>query len=255
MSDPALVGSAQAGRGGPQVIPRPESWRPGPGAAWSRPGAFRPERIRVRDVLAALKERGDPPLEPTGEVPLVALPGPSRRPAAVLCLLFDAPLGGGAGVAGPAQAHVVLTRRSSRLRSHTHQVSFPGGRLDPGESATAAALREAREEVGIDPASVEIVGRLSALRTVLNPSPITPFVGTVPGRPLLVPNPAEVERAFDVPLVELLDPDVYRQEMWTFPDGADRPLEFFELVGDTVWGATARMLVELLDLVVALLAG
>lgn len=177
---------------------------------------------------------------------MVALPGPARRPAAVLCVLFDAPDGRGRG---ETQCHVVLTRRSSRLRSHAHQVSFPGGRLDVGESPVEAARREAHEEVGIEPASVEIIGRLSSLRTVMNPSPITPFVGVVPDRPQLRPNPAEVERAFDVPLVELYDPDVYREELWTFPDGTEHPMQFFELIGDTVWGATARMLVELLTVV------
>ena len=241
MSDPAPVG-----RGGPQIIPRPEQWEPGHGAWWSRPGARRPDRITVATVRAALTARGEVPTRPVDEVPNVALPGPARRPAAVLCLLYDWPVSPGE----PTQAHVVLTRRSSRLRSHTHQVSFPGGRLDAGEPPEAAALREAHEEVGIDPASVEIIGRLSSLRTVLNPSPITPFVGVARERPRLVPNPAEVERAFAAPLVELLDPEVYREEIWTFPDGTRRTMSFFELIGDTVWGATAHMLMELLELVV-----
>ncbi len=157
----------------------------------------------------------------------------------MLCALFEE----------DGQAHVVLTRRSSRLRSHTHQVSFPGGRLDPGEDPLDAALREAQEEVGLDPGDVTLLGRLSALTTVANPAPITPFVGALPGRPELQPNPAEVERAFTVPLVELTDPEVYREEIWTFPDGSERSMQFFELIGDTVWGATARMLTELLDLV------
>jgi 8-oxo-dGTP pyrophosphatase MutT (NUDIX family) len=197
----------------------------------------------VADVRTALERRGEPPPRPPADIPLVSLPGPARPPAAVLCLLFD----------WEFQCHLVLTRRSSQLRSHAHQVAFPGGRLDRGESASAAALREAQEEVGIDPGTVEIIGRLAALRTVLNPAPITPLVGAVARRPHLVPNPAEVERAFDVPLVELLDPGVYREELWTFPSGEERSMAFFELVGDTVWGATASMLIELLDLTVAYL--
>jgi hypothetical protein len=66
-----------------------------------------------------------------------------------------------------------------------------------------------------------------------------------------VPSPAEVERAFTVPLVELMSPEAYRQELWTFPDGRERDMAFYELIGDTVWGATARMLTDLLLLVVS----
>jgi len=229
-------------RGGPQIIPRPARSRPGPGAPWSRPGAVRPDRITVSDVRRALEHRSEPPPLPT-ELPgitLPVLPGQSRKPAAVLCALFDGEDG---------QCEVVLTRRSSRMRSHAHQVSFPGGRIDPGEKPVDAALREADEEVGIDPATVDVMGELSKLHTVSNPAPITPFVAQLPGPPELRPNPAEVERAFSVQLLELTLPEVYREELWTFPDGFERPMSFFELIGDTVWGATARMLTELLDLV------
>ena len=229
-------------RGGPQIIPRPARTRPGPGAPWSRRGATRRERITLADVRAALARNTETPALPT-EMPGITLPvvpGQSRRPAAVLCALFDDEDG---------QCEVVLTRRSSRLRSHTHQVSFPGGRIDPGEQPVEAALRETHEEVGIDPSTVAIIGELSKLHTVSNPAPITPFVAELPGRPELKPNPAEVERAFSVQLVELTLPEVYREELWTFPDGIERPMGFFELVGDTVWGATARMLTELLDLI------
>jgi 8-oxo-dGTP pyrophosphatase MutT (NUDIX family) len=227
-------------RGGAQLIPRPDRVRPGAPAPWNQPGAPSPRTVTIADVRSALKRRGDPPVTPA-EVPLVALPGPSRRPAAVLCALFDE----------DGQAQVVLTRRSSGLRSHTSQVSFPGGRLDPGEPALDAALREAWEEIGLAPATVEVLGRLSTLRTAINPAPIVPFVGVLPGRPILRPNPAEVERAFTVPLAELSDPEVYREELWQWPDGTERPMHFFELIGDTVWGATARMLYELLELVLA----
>jgi 8-oxo-dGTP pyrophosphatase MutT (NUDIX family) len=175
----------------------------------------------------------------------VTLPDRSRDPAAVLCAIFDeSPEGHQA-----RQAHVVLTRRSSKLRSHAHQVSFPGGRIERGELPLAAALREAHEEIGLEPASAQVLGELAQLCTFSNPAPITPFVAALPGRPMLHPNAAEVERAFTVPLVELVDPEVYREELWVFPDGSERSIHFFELWGDTVWGATARMLRELLDLV------
>lgn len=229
-------------RGGPQIIPRPARSRPGPGAPWSRPEATVPDQITLADVREAFARRPEIPPLPS-ELPgitLPVLPGQSRRPAAVLCALFE----------DAGQCEVVLTRRSSRLRSHTHQVSFPGGRIDPGEEPVEAALREAQEEVGIDPRTVDVFAELSKLHTVSNPAPITPFVAELPGRPRLRPNPAEVERAFSVQLVELARPDVYREELWTFPDGLERPISFFELVGDTVWGATARMLTELLDMVI-----
>jgi 8-oxo-dGTP pyrophosphatase MutT (NUDIX family) len=206
----------------------------------------RPATVTVDDVGAALVRRGPPPAWPD-RVPNVTLPDPSRQPAAVLCALFDE----AASPGDARQAQVLLTRRSSKLRSHSHQVSFPGGRIDDGERPLDAALREAHEEVGLDPASVRILGELAQLCTFANPAPITPYVAALPGRPVLHPNPAEVERAFTVPLVELMEPEVYREELWVFPDGTERAIHFFELWGDTVWGATARMLLELLGLLVS----
>jgi 8-oxo-dGTP pyrophosphatase MutT (NUDIX family) len=169
----------------------------------------------------------------------VELPSVDVRPAAVLCALFDE----------DGEAHVVLTRRSARLRSHTGEVSFPGGRLEDGEAPLAAALREAAEEIGLEPATVEILGQLSPLSTFANRSLITPFVGALPGRPALHPNPLEVERAFDVPLAGLVADGVYRSELWELPVAGWREIYLFDLVGDLVWGATARMLAELLELV------
>jgi 8-oxo-dGTP pyrophosphatase MutT (NUDIX family) len=228
---------AQVRRGGAQRIPRPALVHAGSAPPWD--GAARGAApVTVADVRAALEDRGEP-VGPPAEVANVELPVLAGRPAAVLCALFDE----------NHQAQVVLTRRSSHLRSHTSQVSFPGGRLDPGESAVDAALREAREEIGLDPKAVDVFARLSTVRIVTNPAPIVPFVGALSGRPVLHPNPAEVERVFTVSLAELSDPEVYREEVWTFPDGMERRMHFFELIGETVWGATARMLYELLDVV------
>ena len=77
---------------------------------------------------------------------------------------------------------------------------------------------------------------------------LAPFVGVLPRRPELVPNPAEVARVFDVSVAELLDGDAYREEHWKLPGLGERPMHFWELEGDTVWGATARILYDLLTL-------
>ncbi len=144
--------------------------------------------------------------------------------------------------------HVVLTRRAQHLRSHRGEVSFPGGGQDPGEDLRTTALREAHEETGLDPAVVEIIGELDHLETVTSRSFITPYVGVVSGRPTLEPSPTEVEKILHVPLHDLLAPAVFREERWGLPP-LDRPIYFFEIVGDTIWGATAFMLRNFLALV------
>jgi 8-oxo-dGTP pyrophosphatase MutT (NUDIX family) len=163
---------------------------------------------------------------------------------------------------------VVLTRRSWGLRSHTGEVSFPGGRVDDGETVREAALREAREEISLDPSTVEILGELDHLMTVTSQSFIVPHVGLLPDVPTLHPNPDEVDAVLHVPVRELLLDEVYREEHWVFdtpppwvnPDAiAEGPVErsifFFELVGDTVWGATAAMLRHLLGIALGLDTG
>lgn len=240
MSERRLSEPATGWRGGPQIIPRPGGWYPGEPAFWHAPGYSSIERITVDDVRSALAQRGAPDVFDSTVGLRYVQPEASRRPSAVLCALFEE----------DGQAQVVLTRRSAALKAHTHQVSFPGGRIEEGETPLQAALREAWEEVRLDTSRIEIIGELTGLQTAMNPARISPFVGVLPGRPNLVPNPAEVERAFTTPLIEFVQPDVYREEIWPFPDGVgDRPVHFFELDGDTVWGATARMLTELLTLV------
>jgi 8-oxo-dGTP pyrophosphatase MutT (NUDIX family) len=222
-----------AGRGGMQQIPRPLNARAGGPAPWAHlaPGDRRPSLAAVCDAL----EAQGPPLASERE-----LSGVTTRPAAVLAPLYDAGDGDGPSV--------VLTRRTWTMRSHRGEVSFPGGRSDPGESPRQAALREAQEEIGLDPASVQVVGELDHLATITSGSFIVPLVGVLDGWPATTRNPAEVDAILHVPLAELLDPAIYRDEVWRFPDGGDRHIFFFELVGDTLWGATAAMLRQLLGM-------
>lgn len=218
-----------AERGGMQHIPRPSSWRPGGPAPWA---ALDPDRRRLTldSIRASLAAAGAPRLwEDEASI---------TRASAVLAPLYEE----------DGQVKVVLTRRAQHLRSHRGEVSFPGGGQDPGEELVQTALREAHEEVGLDPASVEIVGELDHLATIMSRSFIVPFVGFLPGRPDLVPSPAEVELILHVPLDDLLDPDAYHEERWGLPP-MDRPLIFFEIEGDTIWGATGAMLRNLLALV------
>ena len=128
-------------------------------------------------------------------------------------------------------------------------MAFPGGKVHAGETAEAGALREAHEEVGIRPEDVEVVGALQELSTVASQFVLAPFVGVLPERPSLVPNPGEVARAFDVAVAELMKPDVYHEERWELPGMGERPMHFFDIADETVWGATARILHDLLALV------
>jgi 8-oxo-dGTP pyrophosphatase MutT (NUDIX family) len=249
------------GRGGDQRIPRPLNARPGGPAPWADLPAER-RRPTVADVRSALASLG-PPRASAVEAGTwlgragrsaddLTAPGPPPRlvrPSAVLAPLYDHPLPGGLGGAEATGAYVVLTRRTWGMRTHQGEVSFPGGRVEPDESPVDGARREAHEEIGLDPASVEIIGELDRLATVTSGSFIVPYVGALPGRPDTVPSPHEVEAVLHVPLAELLDPVVFREERWTFPNGHERPITFFELVGDTVWGATAALLRQLLGFV------
>jgi 8-oxo-dGTP pyrophosphatase MutT (NUDIX family) len=141
--------------------------------------------------------------------------------------------------------HVVLTRRSLAMRSHTWEVSFPGGRADDGESPWQTAVREAHEEIALDPRAVRPIGELDRFVTVGSQSLVHPMVGALRHRPRLHPSPAEVDQILHVPLAELLLDGVFREEVWPIGD-VERPITFFELYGNTVWGATAAMLRQLL---------
>jgi 8-oxo-dGTP pyrophosphatase MutT (NUDIX family) len=174
-------------------------------------------------------------------------PQADERPAAVLCLLFDR----------AGEANVVLTRRPDHLRSHAGEVCFPGGRLRRGELPVDAALREANEEIGVAVDDIEVIGQLTPLTTTRSPAVVDCFVATLAlpadEGPVFVPDPNEVDKVFWVPLAQLAATGAYHEELWPSRQADDgtpfRAVPFFRLDEDTVWGATGRLLAELLGAV------
>ena len=154
------------------------------------------------------------------------------RQAAVLVAITDRPDPG-----------LILTVRREDLRTHAGQVAFPGGRIDEGEDAPAAALREALEELALDPALVRLIGTADPYRTVTGYG-VTPVIGIVPPGLDLVPNPAEVADWFEAPLDFVLDP-ANQQRMSAQYQGRLRHYYQIDWEDRQIWGATAAMLVNL----------
>jgi 8-oxo-dGTP pyrophosphatase MutT (NUDIX family) len=153
-------------------------------------------------------------------------------PAAVLIAVTDRP-----------QPGVILTVRREHLRTHAGQVAFPGGRIDPGEDAVAAAIREAHEELGLNPGVVEVVGELEAYRTVTH-YVVRPVIGVIPPDLALEPHEHEVADWFEAPLDHLLDPASQQRHSALF-QGRER--HYYEIMWKErrIWGATAAIVVNL----------
>ena len=139
---------------------------------------------------------------------------------------------------------VLLTERSSDLKHHAGQISFPGGRLEPGDDdAIAAALRETQEEVGLEPERVEIIGYLDKYLTITGYS-VTPVIGFVtPGFELRL-DKTEVRSTFEVPLSYLMNPENHKRERYQF-NAASVYVYSIPFESHNIWGATAAMLVGL----------
>ncbi len=142
----------------------------------------------------------------------------------------------------------MLTLRAESLPKHANQVSLPGGAVEPEESPADAALREAWEEISVDPAEVRIAGELSPLHIPVSGFVLHPFVGTTERRPEFEPDPREVARILEIPLDRLTDPATLREEGREFR-GRTYRVPYFDVGGVKVWGATAMILSEFLTLI------
>ena len=182
--------------------------------------------VRLRSALAVTPAKA--PIE--GDHP--GLRARASKEAAVLIAITDRDKPG-----------VLLTVRREHLRTHAGQIAFPGGRLEPGEAASAAALREAHEEILLDPSAVELIGAIEPYRTVTG-YVVTPVVGVIPPKLPLEPHEHEVAELFEAPLDFLLDPANQRVES-ALLQGRER--RYYEIVwnGRRIWGATADMIVNL----------
>lgn len=160
-------------------------------------------------------------------------------PAAVLVPLYER----------EGEYYILLTKRTERVEHHKGQISFPGGaRHEADRDLVDTALRETFEEIGVKPEDVEILGQLDRMGTLTSNFLITPFVGIIPCPYEFTVNQDEIEELVEVPVSALLDEKNYREESQIY-EGRLYVGSFFDYRGKVIWGATARILKQFLDLV------
>nr|VFK28038.1 MAG: 8-oxo-dGTP pyrophosphatase MutT, NUDIX family [Candidatus Kentron sp. MB]VFK29348.1 MAG: 8-oxo-dGTP pyrophosphatase MutT, NUDIX family [Candidatus Kentron sp. MB]VFK74758.1 MAG: 8-oxo-dGTP pyrophosphatase MutT, NUDIX family [Candidatus Kentron sp. MB] len=203
-----------------------------------------PRSLRER-IIQCVRRHDDVPTKadiqprPTiGDFDLTSPPKPipdrPLTPAAVLVPIVE----------HPHDLSILLTKRTSHLYHHPGQISFPGGRAEETDNGpVATALRETREEIGLDPALVRVIGFLDTYETT-TAYLVTPVVGLVTPGFRLQPDPFEVERVFEMPVSFLMDPGNHEIQSRTIK-GTQHGFYVIEYQGDSIWGATAGMLINL----------
>jgi 8-oxo-dGTP pyrophosphatase MutT (NUDIX family) len=178
--------------------------------------------------------------------PRIVAPGQGDRLSAVLLPVVDRPT-------GPT---LLLVRKSSRLAKHAGQLGFPGGSLEPGEDVQTAALREAAEEIGLHPTAVQVLGQLDDERTFVTSFHIAPLVGWIAAPPpQWVPDAYEIDAVLEIPLVEAVFSEPASWLEYAVEGHVYRAPRF-EFAGDiVVWGASARILLDLQRRLRAVLPG
>jgi len=142
---------------------------------------------------------------------------------------------------------IVLTRRTDLVEHHQAQISFPGGRQEEGETIEQTALRETKEELGIQPSAIQILGKLTPLYIPPTNYCIYPVVAQMKEHPQFKPSSFEVAEVLEIPLNYLIDPQTVRREMWVL-NGKDVDVPFYFFKDNKIWGATAMVLAEFVEI-------
>lgn len=199
-------------------------------------------------LFSKLKDRLDKPLPGlAAQLNMVPDPRPgnkvytevqdSCKRAGVLVLLY----------LKESRVFVVLTRRTDLLEHHQAQISFPGGRQEEGESIEQTALRETKEELGIQPSVIQVLGHLTPLYIPPTNYCIYPVVARMKEQPQFKPSAYEVAEVLEIPLNYLRDPLTVRREMWNL-HGKDVDVPFYFFEDNKIWGATAMVLAEFVEI-------
>ena len=191
------------------------------------------------EVVLALRERLEPVERARILTDVIEGMRPHAREAAVLLGLFEQ----------SGETYLTFIRRATTLRSHSGEIAFPGGSVDPTDTSPAmTALREAQEEIGLDPSRAEVLGIMPPVFTVVSNFLITPVIAYLAQGPgTLQLQPSEVDELILLPLQGLADPAILHTEEWE-RGGLRRTVYFYDYGPYRIWGATARILNELLDL-------
>jgi 8-oxo-dGTP pyrophosphatase MutT (NUDIX family) len=197
--------------------------------------ADEPAELPIAGIAVRLSEAADASMQEPYPPGIFA--GPPRQAAVLVPMFLQA-----------GEWRLLFIRRAQQAGDrHSGEVAFPGGHLKPGETAQAAALREALEEIALPPGEVELLGSLPPYRTLGNHR-VTPWVGRIAWPQPLHPDPAEVSRVFSIPLVWLADPAHHRVRERELPQfGVKLPVVYFdEYQGELLWGVSARITLTLI---------
>lgn len=192
----------------------------------------------IRQYLAQISQEPEEPPYPEFTYPSELLSDAPRPAAVLMALLWKDDCW-----------QLLFTRRNATLAEHSGQVAFPGGRSDPDDDGPiSTALRETREEIGVQPSQVQVIGQLKPFITITNYQ-VTPVVGVIPWPVPLIISPTEVSRVFTIPLAWLCDPDNHEFQARTLPPpyGPVSVIYFKNYDGEVLWGASARFTLTFLE--------